>query len=121
MSCTCTMATQVEMFTSKRLANRKGWGWKLSAPPQVLPNNIMAESNRSLLPYSTRYMPCSMVANFLLPYKLAYEPKLLTLPLFLKIISSLPNEIPFQHFFGKRKRNILSLIRKFCEMCITIY
>ena len=26
---------------------------------------------------------------------------------------------PFQHFFGKRKRRILSLMQKFGEMCIT--
>ena len=59
-----------------------------------------------------------------LPFrKTGYGLKLPRPPCFLRIISSFPNKAisPFQQFLGKGKRNILSLVQEFGNMCITTY
>ena len=55
--------------------------------------------------------------------KMAYGAKATNTALLLKNNSITPNRTlsPFQQFFGKRKRIILSLIQKFDEMCSTTY
>ena len=104
---------QAKINPSREPANRKGWGSTSSIQPQVHLNK-MGTSNASLLPFSTRYMPCSMVENLLPTNKAVFGQKLRTLP-----CSSRTS--PFQQFFGKGKKSVLALMQKFGEMCITTF
>ena len=81
-----------ENIAFKKPTNKKGWGWRLSIQPQVLPNR-MAKWNRSLLPSSIGYMLCSMAGNSPLFWEIAYGLKPPTLPCVLRVISSIPIEL----------------------------
>ena len=56
-------------------ANRKGWRSTLNIQPQVCLNK-MEMSSASLLPFSTRYAPCSTVDSLPPIYKAVYGQKL---------------------------------------------
>ena len=116
-SSTCTGIMQEKMLTLSGPAKRKGLGWSLIILLQLL-HNRMTVLNGTSLPYSTGCVPCSMARNLLLSWELAYRPKPQTPPLFLKFFCHYLSL--FQHFFGKGKRSILSLVQKFGEMCITM-
>ena len=84
---------------------------------QVLPYK-MAEFNRYLLPYSIRYMSCSMVGSFFFFVKwlmgwghqhshTSWE----------QSVYSHERFKPISTFFGKGKKSILTLEQKFVEMC----
>ena len=63
----------------KKPASRKGWRSTLNIQPQLCLDK-MGMLSASLLPFSTGYVPCTMVASLPPIYKVVYGQKLKTLP-----------------------------------------
>ena len=70
---------QAKIKSLREPANKKGWGLTLSIEPQVNLNK-MGRLIVSLPPFSTGYVPCSIVENLLPTYKVVHGQKLQTLP-----------------------------------------
>ena len=76
---TSAVTIQARIKPLMKPANRIGWGSTLNIQPQVCLNK-MVMSSASLLPISTRNVPCSMVASLPPIYEAGYGQMLQTLP-----------------------------------------
>ena len=108
-----------ENVALKKHANRKGWGGVLIYCSK-LPNGHVRQKNSSLF---NRIQTTHNGRKFNAFQQNSSRAEAVNTTMLLKNNLLTPNRTlsPFQQFFEKRKRSILSLMQKFGEMSVTIY